>query len=203
MRKMAIGAGLAILTLTGCEEFTFTEETTTAEDSYLALQDDTTAIRSQLDLLDTTDIASLPLTGTATYDGTALIALTTPTRDSELIGNASITADFATDILSGQMGGFYGSIDDGEVEAFDGNITISKGLIDRTDTTVIDAKVDGTLVGSTDVLDVNATLNGNFLGEPTFLDEAPDGIELSATDTSVFTLNGDVVTGGMDVVGLR
>ncbi len=194
-----IGAALAVLGLAACEEFTVVDTPTSR---YLALQDETRALRSSIDGLPVTRAIDIPLSGTARYDGTALIALDTPVP-SELIGDAAIVADFARDTVSGRMEGFHGTVSGGRVTVFDGALDISKGVIDVTPEHDITAKVDGTLSGGSSTLVVDATLEGNFLGNPTFFDRTPPAVQLNANDRSNFTLNGNAVAGGMEVIGLR
>jgi hypothetical protein len=193
-------AGLMAVTLTGCEEFSF-DTRTPQEQAFIDLQDETLAIRSELDTLDPTSYANLPVSGQATYDGTAVVALDTSVP-TELIGVASVTANFATDRITGNMTGFVGAIDGGEVVDYDGNLTISNGIIAVRSSDYVDVRVDGALVAGDDVLDVNAELNGNFYGTTGGGALPPPGLDMSATEDSVFTLNGAEVGGGMQVSAL-
>lgn len=198
-KLMMTAAALAVLALAGCDEFVIVDDPT---DDYLALQDETRSLRTAIAGLPVTEAIDIPLSGSATYDGTALIALSTAAVGSELIGDAIITADFAADTIGGSMGGFYGTIAGGPVTAFDGEIVISKGLIDVIPEHDMTGKIDGTLSGGVNELVVNATLEGNFLGDPGFLNEAPEAVQLNSTPESIFTLNGGVVAGEMEVICL-
>jgi hypothetical protein len=196
-------AGLAALT--GCEEFTFTDPATTEDEAYLALQAETLALRDATEFLTVTDAVDLPNTGSATYEGTALIALDAPTGGvaSELIGDASIVADFEAATVSGQADGFYGTVNGGDVAAFEGTIFVSQGTIDSSNVgnDQITADVNGTLSGGGDTLVVDGAVAGNFLGDPLLLNEAPEALSLATDDTTTFRLNGEDVTGGMEVIG--
>ncbi len=196
-------AGLAVLA--GCEEFSFTEPTTTEDEAYLALQAETLALRDATEFLTVTDAVDLPVSGSATYEGTALIALDAPTGGaaSELIGTASITADFEAATVSGQADGFYGTVDGGDVAAFEGTIFVSQGAIDSSNSgnDQISADVNGTLSGGGDTLVVDGAVAGNFLGDPLLLNEAPEAVGLETDDATTFRLNGEDVTGGMEVIG--
>jgi hypothetical protein len=196
-------AGLAALT--GCEEFSFTDSTTTEDEAYLALQAETLALRDATEFLSVTDAVDLPTTGSATYEGTALIAMDAPTGGvaSELIGDASIVADFEAATVSGQADGFYGTVNGGDVAAFEGTIFVSQGTIDSSNVgnDQIAADVNGTLSGGGDTLVVDGAVAGNFLGDPLLLNEAPEALSLATDDTTTFRLNGEDVTGGIEVIG--
>jgi hypothetical protein len=195
---VALVAGVA-----GCDEFTFDDPPTTDEEAYLALQAETVALRDETGLLSVTDAVDLPTTGTAQYDGTALIALDAPTGGtaSELIGTAAIIADFANATVSGQADGFYGSVDGGEVTAFAGQIFLSQGAIDASGTgDQIGADVNGTLQGGGDTVVLGGQVAGNFLGDPLLLNEPPAAMVLATDDAATFTLNGAAATGGMEIV---
>lgn len=196
-------AGLAVLA--GCEEFSFSDPATTEEEAYLALQAETLALRDTTELLAVTDAVDLPVSGSATYEGTALIALdaTSGGAASELIGDASIVADFEAATISGQADGFYGTVDGGDVAAFEGTIFVSQGTIDSSNSGAdqIAADVNGTLSGGGDTLVVDGAVAGNFLGDPLLLNEAPEAVALGTDDATTFRLNGEGVTGGMEVIG--
>ncbi len=196
-------AGLAALA--GCEEFSFSDPATTEDEAYLALQAETLALRDATEFLAVTDAVDLPTTGSATYEGTALIALDAPAGGvaSELIGDASIVADFEAATVSGQADGFYGTVNGGDVAAFEGTIFVSQGTVDSSNVgnDQIAADVNGTLSGGGDTLVVDGAVAGNFLGDPLLLNEAPEALSLATDDATTFRLNGEDVTGGMEVIG--
>jgi hypothetical protein len=190
--------GVALIALAGCEPFAF-DDLSAEDQAFSALQDETTSIAAQLAPLSATPVANIPVTGSATYAGTALIAFDTPVRASELIGTADITARFGpgADTISGTLDGFYGTIDGGAVDEYDGAIQLTSGEIDRTDTTVIAVTADGILTNGDQTLNVGADLDGNFRGLN------PLGISLVSNDDSVFRLDGATVDADMEVIGIR
>lgn len=196
-------AGLAALA--GCEEFSFSDPATTEEEAYLALQAETLALRDATEFLAVTDAVDLPVSGSATYEGTALIALDAPTGGaaSELIGDASIVADFEAATVTGQADGFHGTVNGGDVAAFEGTVFLSQGAIDSSNVgnDQIAADVNGTLSGGGDTLVVDGAVAGNFLGDPLLLNEAPEALSLATDDATTFRLNGADVTGGMEIIG--
>jgi hypothetical protein len=199
--------GLAILAMaTGCDEFAFDDPPTTDEQAYLALQQETQALQDATGDLAVTPVADLPVVGSATYEGTARIALDPPAggTGSELIGEASITADFETATLTGQADGFYGTVNGGDVTSFDGTLFLSEGAIDASGAggDQIGASLNGTLSGGGDTLVVDGGVTGNFLGDPLLLNEPPEALLLETTDDTGIRLNGDIVTGGVQIIGL-
>jgi hypothetical protein len=199
--------GLAILAMaTGCDEFAFDDPPTTDEQAYLALQQETLALQDATGNLDVTPVADLPVVGSATYEGTARIALDPLAggTGSELIGEASITADFETATLTGQADGLYGTVNGGEVTSFDGTLFLSEGAIDAGGEggDQIGANLNGTLSGGGDTLVVDGGVTGNFLGDPLLLNEPPGALLLETTDDTGIRLNGDTVTGGVQIIGL-
>lgn len=196
--RAVLGLGL-LAGFAGCDEFAFDDPPSAAEQAYLALQDETLALGETIAGLDVTPAADLPVTGSATYSGTARIALDPLAggEGSDLIGQVQITADFETASLSGQADGFHGSIDGGDVTAFDGQLFLSQGEIDASGGgDQIGANLNGTLSGGGDTLVVDGGVTGNFLGE------APDALLLEAAEGTAFSLNGDSVSGGIQIIGL-
>ena len=208
MVTMMRGAlGLAILAgSAGCDQFAFDDPPTTDEQAFLALQQETLALQDATGNLDVTPVADLPVVGSATYEGTARIALDPLAggTGSELIGEASITADFETATLTGQADGFYGTVNGGEVTSFGGTLFLSEGAIDasRAGGDQIGANLNGTLSGGGDTLVVDGGVTGNFLGDPPLLNEPPEALLLETTDETGIRLNGDTVTGGVQIIGM-
>lgn len=199
-------AVMALAALAGCEEFTFEEEPSTEEELYEGLQDATLALREEIAGVAITDVADLPAEGSATYDGTALIALNAPAGGgvaSELIGTATVTADFAAATVSGNADGFYGTVNGSEVGAYEGELFLSMGGIDTSGTgNQVTADANGVLQGGGDTLVIDGTVTGNFLGDAGLLNEPPPAIALEEGVGTEFTLNGETITGGMEVIAV-
>ncbi len=208
MRSMMLGGGLVFALMSGCSSIQ--DAIDSAEDdvdevqateAYAGLQEDLATSLIGLAELDPTLDTDLPLNGSATYAGQAEILMDTPTRETNLVGTSSLTADFATGDVTGTMDGFYGSIDGAEIAKVDGELVVSYGEIDSSFDDEVYVEVDGALSGADDVLVVDASLVGGFLGDPVVLDEAPEGLLITSTNASEFELNGADVDGSMTVVG--
>lgn len=204
-RWRATGWTLAgMVLLGGCGEFTFTDTPTTDEEAFAALQAETVALREDVAGLTATTPTMLPATGAAQYDGTALIALDpVGGAASELIGTATITADFAARTVAGQADGFVGTAAGADVTTFGGTLFLSGGAIDTTGGDQIGAGLNGTLQGGGDTLVVDGSVEGNFLGDPAVLGIAPPGMSLESGAETSFTLNGEAVTGGMEIIAVQ
>jgi hypothetical protein len=204
MKTVLLVGGMAALVLAGCSELEGAlddSEDLDAAESYAQLQEDFVTTAGELALLAPTLDADLPLNGTATYTGQTQILLDTTTRATDLVGDASLTADFAAGTVDGTLSGFYGSIDGGEIGAKSGDIVVSYGEIDAANADEVYVEVDGVLTDADNVLVVDAALAGTFRGDPVLLDEAPAGIVLNSTGDTEFELNGPAVTGSMSIVG--
>lgn len=203
--RMTIRGALCVAALgavAGCDEFAWSDPPTSDEAAYLALQEETLALRAATENLVATPLTDLPTTGTAQYDGTALIALDPLAGGaaSELIGRAEITANFESATVSGQAGGFHGTVNGGDVTAFDGQVFLSQGTITRTGGDQIGADVNGTLQGGGDTVVVGGQVAGNFLGDPLLLNEPPPALSLGSDDATAFTVNGGAATGELQII---
>ncbi|MCX7299728.1 MAG: hypothetical protein NTX73_04995 [Rhodobacterales bacterium] len=210
MKSMIMGGGLAFALMAGCSSIQDAIDSAeddvdqvAATEAYAGLQEDLATSLVDLGELDPTLDADLPLNGTATYAGQAEILMDTPNRESNLVGDASLTADFAAGDVTGTMGGFYGSVDGGEIGKVDGELVVSYGEIDASIVEEVYIELDGVLTTAADgIVVVDASLAGGFLGDPDVLDEPPAGLLLNSTGDSEFELSGSDVTGSMTIVGM-
>lgn len=135
--------------------------------SYDELGDEFDALLDRSDPLPITDPSTLPVSGSATYEG--VVGLSTPGNDgipADMLGEMTLVADFSSDDLSGSAGDFVTD----QNEELDGRLDISNGGFDRdADVDVFYTfgfDLDGTLTTEDgDDLDVDAEAVGDFLGE--------------------------------------
>ncbi len=160
---------------------------TDEERSYQALFDETVALRGRYAEAAETQPGDLP------SGGTAVINLATPTR-SVLIGDARLVTGFATNTVGGSASNFVGTVDGAPVASYAGTLTIDAGSINTARDFVVQGNVGGVLTGGgsdlPNVVGIAGRILGNFLG--------PNGeaIDALAQDTTVFTVNGEVLPGG-------
>lgn len=134
---------------------------------YDALADEFDDLLDASEGVDFTDPATLPGSGSATYDG--VMGLSTDGSDglpSDMVGEMTLRADFGADSLSGSVQNVSTSSDEG----LDGSLAISDGAIDRDVDLEEDYTYDFDLAGTltdddgTD-LEVSAVGVGDFLGD--------------------------------------
>ena len=108
-----------------------------------------------------TDASAMPSTGYAEYDGIVGMAFgATPESiaSAEIIGELDLTANFATNTISGEFDDF----DTSSGQALSGQLIVSNGQIVGSDFT---ADITGTLTGTTNAPGaVSGTIDGDFLG---------------------------------------
>ncbi len=147
--------------------------------------------------------ADLPLTGSATYTGYALVTLDDVAVQASVIGVGDVTAEFADGTIAGQFDDFVGLLDpkggvlDGDVDSyFDGTLLITDGQIGSTGPGAVTAGISGTLTGGGVQVGVDAELTGDFY-DSLQNGDAPDSLSASDTVGSEFTYNGTAVSGGI------
>ncbi len=200
MRVILPCAAVATLALGGCNgPIEFSPETT----RYLNLLSDASTLQDDVAALAATPTVDVPIAGTASYDGTALIVTEALPR-TQLVGVAALEANFGANTIAGSMDDFHGIVDGGSIRAFDGELLLSNGQIIRLPVQSLAADVTGTLTGGGDTVVVDASLLGNFRGAPSAGDPAPPAVFLnSVAAVTTFNVNGTDQFGEMEVIGLR
>lgn len=116
------------------------------------------------------DPATLPRSGSATYDGAMTLATfddggaIVPPFSLAIIGETQLTADFSGSAISGNARNFV-DVDDNR---YDGTLAVTDGLIDRDADLAaeftFDALLDGTLTNSGEYYDFVGIIDGDFVG---------------------------------------
>jgi len=111
-----------------------------------------------------TDPSTLPISGSATFNGVLSLSVQTSGADLDMAGALTLTSNFATDTLTGNATNFITAND----AAMSGSLAITGGVLDRAANTNIahtfSAAIDGTLGGAGDSYLIQGTLLGDFLG---------------------------------------
>jgi hypothetical protein len=182
--------GAAIL-LAACVS---TTTPTPQQAAFQTLRNETDALRDRHRGAPVTPWFNIPTRGGALYQGTAVLNLATP-RPSQLLGEATITADFARNDIDGVLGNFVGRLDGQPTRFYAGTIDFSDGNINTSATNMITADIGGLLTGGGDVVAVGGGVVGNFLGAA-----APQAVELKERTGTFFSYNGGAVGGNLRVL---
>lgn len=109
------------------------------------------------------DPASLPGSGSATYDGVMTLDAGLASGNLAMTGALALTAQFATSTISGHADAFR----DAANRAYTGQLSLSNGVIDRgadpNSAYTFSADLAGTLSGNGATLAMTADLSGDFL----------------------------------------
>jgi hypothetical protein len=195
MRITAVSTTLAALVLAGCSS-TSTDTPNYADQSaaYNAMLDDIQA-------MPVSTAATMPTTGSATYDGYALVVADTPGQTA-VVGEADISANFTNGTLSGNLTDFVGVVNGAAEETLDGSIALSNGVIGATTAASLTANMTGTLIGDTSLNTV--TVIGGIQGE--FHDDGglnAKGLAALETPGTSIIVNGVGRDGDVGIVALR
>ena len=194
-----------LLVLAGCggssEPALTTREAFTADG--LAFVDESERL---LALQDTT-ARNMPTVGSVTYTGSSAVVVDTATETTFMLGDATMTANFAAGTVAGSMSNFVGgtgpSGDDPGVDAldnlvsYDGALTLSNGDIGDADASDISAAFGGTLIGGGTTFVFDGFMFGVFKGNPA-MGGAPNiqgAVVESAADLTTITANGAAASG--------
>ena len=147
----------AALALGGCGSTTDTAALLSFADTE-AIAD---AINADWGAVSYTDPASLPKTGSATYDGVMNLATA---ASLGIVGEMQLMADFSGSAISGSGRNFVDPADN----RYDGTLAVTNGFIDRladpSAEFTFDADLDGTLTESGDSYAFAGFIDGDFVG---------------------------------------
>lgn len=128
----------------------------------------------------------MPASGAVTYRGVGFVFYTVNGQESQLLGDASVRANFGTAAMTGTFNNFVGGPDIGtpaeQISAFNGSLGMTGeiGTVAAGCNACFTGQVSGTLTGSGDTVQINSGLLGDFYGA-------------SYTSIRGFTLNGNTV----------
>ncbi len=141
-----------------------------------------------------TPAGALPVFGSSTYRGTALMTIGTPIT-TEMRGDAQIEVDFFADEVGGSLGNWVGTVNGQDLRFYAGSVAIDDGVINVASPLPIRADFAGTLTGGTDVIVVNGELAGRFRGAA-----GPGAVEAKSETGSLFIVNGSVLDGSLSII---
>ncbi|WP_341365488.1 transferrin-binding protein-like solute binding protein [Yoonia sp. BS5-3] len=160
-------------------------ETTQTALSFAELNTLNTEIIDEIVAIGATPVDDIPTTGSATYDGTMLLALQDGSMDGA-IGQAQMVTSFATSTITGGADNFY----DLNGNAIDGSLTLEDGSFERT-IGIVTGEMNGSVDFASGEMDIETDVAGNFSG--------PNAEYLSGVMTGTATPEGEdalVLIGG-------
>jgi hypothetical protein len=134
------------------------------QNQIVALQADQRRISDQT----ITSFANMPTTGSSTFNGGVVIGAERGATDINLIGDSSLTVNFASEQMTGRANNFRGFNADGQLFNASGQLNYSGGAIGVDgDARNLTYNVNGNLGAGTDILAVNGAVVGQFSGNRT------------------------------------
>ncbi len=122
------------------------------------------ALHAQWDAVGATAPASLPYSGSASYDGVLRLRAEVAAGERKMDGRLVLNVDFATATLSGSASGF---VDQAGVR-LSGTLAVQHGVIDRAANLGVDytysSVLSGSISGPADSFAINADMSGDFIG---------------------------------------
>lgn len=195
MRQRLAAMGLALGALGACGDVAIEEEMTYGE-----LVAANAEMAARVTGWPDAAAAEVPVTGSATFEGFATLVMETP-RTTDLVGRATLTADFGNDSIAGTLEDFAGRVNGAAVQELDGEIAVTDGDLRVLAPSVFRADLGGLLTGGGQVLGVEGGLLGSFRAEPG--SEEAGGLAALSTAGTDFTLNGQEHAGSLAIVGER
>lgn len=120
-------------------------------------------LQGRVAALPQTPLADMPVTGSVDYAGFATLAYSHAGADVGLLGQASLTANFASQLVFGQIAEVFGGTGATDAQAFSGQLTVN-GQIGLRRPNGFDAAVSGQLSGGGRILALTGPLRGEFRG---------------------------------------
>lgn len=152
------------------------------------------ARRDMLQDRSNTAFSAVPDSGTSTYYGEASLGVGTRDDGVVLLGDSELTVDFGANTVGGFLSGFSGFDSSKEFSEYRGRLVFQNGVLGVDRPNDLESQIVGTLTADSRNINVDAFWEGDLRGTPI-------GGILGDTSgsNSTFTLDGDVVAGGIIV----
>lgn len=200
-------AGLACAVLAGCGGSS--DPALTPREAFLADGRDFRAESRRLGFLQDTTARYMPSVGTVTYTGSSEVVVDTAAETTFMYGDATMTADFAAETVTGSMSNFIGGTGPAadvpgdaaldNLVSYAGTLNLSNGDIGDADASDISANFGGTLTGGGNTFVFEGFMFGVFKGNPA-MGGAPNiqgALVESASALTTVTANGVVADGAV------
>jgi hypothetical protein len=191
MRIAILGSALAVTFLAGCDGSTLA----TGERDYDSVAQAYDDMRADVLAMPVSSFRTMPTTGTATYDGYSTISINPGTsRNTALVGDATLRADFGNGSLTGTLDNFIGQVNGGTIQDYAGSIDIRDGEIGVVRAENLTADIKGAVsVPGGDSVAVNGGIEGRFRDDGVRNAAALTAVDTASTD---FRVNGLLQSGG-------
>jgi hypothetical protein len=190
MRIAILGSALAVTFLAGCDGSTLA----TDQQDYDSVAQAYNDMRADVLAMPVSSGATMPNRGTATYDGYSTISIPGTSRNTALVGDASLRADFGNGSLTGSLDNFIGQVNGGTIQDYAGSIGIREGDIGviRAENLTADIKGAVSIPGG-DSVGINGEIEGRFRDDGVRNAAALTAVDSASTE---FRVNGVLQSGG-------
>jgi hypothetical protein len=192
MRIAILAPILAATVLAGCDS---AGVATSAEQDYNTVAQAYDDMRLDVLAMPVSSGATMPNRGGATYDGYSTISINPGTsRNTALVGEATLRADFGNGSITGTLDDFVGQVNGGTIQEYAGSIGIRDGEIGEVRAENLTADIKGAVsVAGGDSVAINGGIEGRFRD-----DGARNAAALTAVDTAAtqFRVNNVLQSGG-------
>ena len=197
-----------VTSLAGCSFFlTACGGSSTGSNSFETLASEGRSLIAQYGTAPTTDIANIPTTGTATYEGVAAYSTqySSPVDISQYattVSDVTLTADFANSTVTGTADNFH-TVSTPNV-TLNGSLALSGNITGNTFSTNLNGTVTETITGLTGA---QASLNGtqlpvSYTGSTSgvFVGSSAEAFRATGTGTGTATYLGENITQNVNAV---
>jgi hypothetical protein len=188
-----------VVTLAGCSCFlTACGGSSTGSSSFEAIASEGRSLIAQYGAAPTTDIANMPTTGTATYNGAAAYSTQYSSavdisQYATTVSDVTLTADFANSTVTGTADNFH-TVSTPNV-TLDGSLSLNGNIIGDTFATNLNGTVTETITGLTGAqaslngIQIPVSYTGSTNGE--FVGSSAEAFRATGTGTGTATYLGE------------
>lgn len=168
----------------------------------LNIANETQDILDRIDPLPNTVGANVPTSGSATYSGTLGGVAMLPSGIGDpatFLGNADVTANFATNTMSGSARDFIGTTGglNSQLTRYSGTVAITSGDFGGANRSDVTANASGSLTSTGGTFSFDGPIEGDFVGANA------EGLRMTSGTTGFVRLDSTNVVGGLELVTER
>ena len=176
-------------------------------DALQARLSDAATARKTVSALSSTPVANVPVSGSATFSGPALLKVSRGSASYFIVGDSRLNLNFGSRQMSGGITNMQGRRGNGTTFSAPGRITYDTGAI-RTGQNVFTLGYDGSLSAGNDRIALDGTAVGGILGPNGSAIQALDGtpgtdIVKGSIPNMTVQLNGQPAVGELLIIGQK